>query len=87
VQSAFYWGYSLGQIPASRLIHKYGGKWIFGLSVLIPSLLTLLVPEACKHSLAMALFVRAILGFFESATFPAIFYYFPIWVPLEEKVW
>lgn len=24
-------------------------------------------------------------GFFESATFPAVFHFFPIWVPLKEK--
>jgi fucose permease len=29
-QSAFYWGYSLGQIPASWIIQRYGAKWIFG---------------------------------------------------------
>jgi len=30
VLSSFYWGYAVGQIPASRLIQKYGAKWIFG---------------------------------------------------------
>ncbi len=84
-QSAFYWGYSIGQIPASRFVQKYGGKWIFGFSILIPSLLTMLVPVAARSSLAVTYFLRAVIGFFESATFPAIFYYYPIWVPLEEK--
>ncbi len=45
----------------------------------------MLVPVAARSSLGLTLFLRAIIGFFESATFPAIFYYFPIWVPLEEK--
>lgn len=63
----------------------YGAKWIFGLSVLIPSALTLLVPVACRSSYGMALFIRVIIGFFESATFPAVFHFFPIWVPLSEK--
>lgn len=30
-QSSFYWGYALGQIPASRLVQMYGAKWVFGL--------------------------------------------------------
>jgi hypothetical protein len=45
----------------------------------------MLVPAAARSSLGLTLFLRAIIGFFESATFPAIFYYFPIWVPIDEK--
>lgn len=53
--------------------------------MLIPSILTLFVPIACKTSFGLALFIRCIIGFFESASFPAVFYFFPVWVPLEEK--
>lgn len=83
--SSFYWGYTLGQIPASRLAGIYGAKWIFGLSVLIPSILTLLVPVACRTSFALALVIRASLGFFEAASFPCIYRFFPLWVPTAEK--
>ena len=62
ILSAFYWGYALGQIPSSRLVQIYGAKWIFGLSILIPSILTLLVPIACRDSFGLALFIRAIIG-------------------------
>jgi len=85
VLSSFYWGYTVGQIPASMIAQTYGAKWLFGLSVAIPSLLTLLVPLACRHSFGMALFIRVIIGFFESATFPAVYHFFPIWVPISEK--
>jgi len=85
LQSAFYWGYTIGQIPASRFAQAHGAKWIFGLSVAIPSVLTLLVPVACRTSYGMALFIRVVIGFFESATFPAVYHFFPIWVPLNEK--
>ena len=85
VLSAFYWGYALGQIPASRLAYTYGAKWMFGLSVLIPSLLTILVPLASRHSYEGALIIRALIGFFESASFPAIFHFFQSWIPLEEN--
>lgn len=40
---------------------------------------------ASRMSFGMALFIRVLIGFFESATFPALFYFFPIWVPLAEK--
>lgn len=85
ILSAFYWGYSVGQIPASFIIQRYGAKWIFGLSVTIPSFLTMLVPVASRRSFGLALFIRCIIGLFESATFPAVFHFFPIWVPMQEK--
>lgn len=54
-------------------------------SVAIPSFLTMLVPVASRHSFGLALFIRCIIGFFESATFPAVFHFFPVWVPQQEK--
>ena len=85
VLSAFYWGYALGQIPASRLAAMYGARDLFGLSVLIPSIITLFVPAACRSSFSLALFSRAFLGFIESASFPCVFHFLPTWVPLNEK--
>lgn len=85
VLSAFYWGYALGQIPASRFASIYGAKYLFGLSVLVPSIITLFVPLACRSSFGLALFSRAILGLFESASFPCLFHFFPIWIPINEK--
>lgn len=85
VLSSFYWGYTVGQLPAARYAQIYGGKWLFGLSVAIPSFLTLLVPFACRQSLVFAVLIRVVIGFFESATFPAVFYFFYVWVPIDEK--
>jgi MFS family permease len=45
----------------------------------------MLVPVACRHSLTMALLIRILIGFFESACFPCVFHFFPIWVPNSEK--
>ena len=76
VLSAFYLGYCLGQLPASRLCQFYGTKRVFGFSVLIPSALTLLVPIACSYSLLTAILVRFVIGLFESANFPSVYNYF-----------
>ena len=62
VLSAFYWGYAAGQLPASRLASRFGAKWLFGFSVLVPSFLTLLVPIACRYSTPLAYFIRALIG-------------------------
>lgn len=83
--SSFYWGYTVGQVPASRVVQEYGAKWIFGLSVLLASIATLFVPVASKKSFGLLLFLRALIGIFESLTFPAIYQFIPTWIPLEEK--
>jgi len=85
VLSAFYWGYTLGQIPASRFAAMYGAKLLFGLSILVPCIGYLFVPMACRTSFALALFTRAICGLFESGTYPCLFHFFPSWIPLNEK--
>jgi MFS family permease len=33
----------------------------------------------------MALFIRVLIGLFESATFPCVFHFFSSWVPTSEK--
>ena len=83
--SSFYVGYAIGGIPCSFLARYYGPKLLFGLSVLLPSLLTLFVPIACRTSFALAVICRCLLGLFESATFPALFQFYPVWIPLIEK--
>jgi hypothetical protein len=54
-------------------------------SVLVASVLTLLVPIACRSSLQLGYFIRCLTGLCEAATFPAVYYMFPVWVPLKEK--
>lgn len=52
---------------------------------MIPSILTLFVPLACRNSFGAALVIRCMIGFFESASFPACYHFFPIWIPGPEK--
>jgi len=65
VLSSFYWGYALGQIPSTKLANRYGFKLFFGLSILLPSLLTLLVPLACATNFTLLLLLRAAIGLCE----------------------
>ena len=83
--SSFYWGYTVGQIPANILVYYCGAKSVLGWSVFLSSLLTLLFPAACYTSISMGLFVRALVGLAASATFPACFHFFPLWIPKGEK--
>lgn len=85
VLSSFYWGYALIQIPASIAAEIYGGKLMFGLSVAIPSVLTLCIPMAARTSLLDLMILRCVLGFFEGISFPAVYKFFSNWIPAGEK--
>jgi MFS family permease len=83
--SSFYIGYTVGQIPFSILVQLYGVKLTFGLSIIVSSILTLLIPISCETSFTLALILRVFIGFFESAAYSAIGHFIPIWIPLIEK--
>ena len=85
VLSAFFWGYTLGQIPGGRLAHRWGFKRVFAMSIFVPSLLTLIFPACCYASFELALIVRAFTGLFAAANFPSIYNFFFKWVPVVEK--
>ena len=46
VLGAFYYGYTVTQIPAGILARRYGGKLFFGLGILLSGIFTLLTPLA-----------------------------------------
>ena len=89
VLSAFYWGYALGQIPASILMMQktFSPKWTFGLAVFIPSVLTILVPICARSSYESALIIRMLIGLIESATFPSCYEFFVAWIPPQDKTY
>ena len=87
VLSAFYWGYMTGQIPTAVALQKgwIKGTTIFGISVFVPSLLTILVPMASRFSYPLALAIRCAIGFVESASFPTAFHFYRKWYPESER--
>merc|ERR1719402_751649 len=46
VLGAFFYGYVLTQIPGGRLAEIFGGKWLFGIGILVTAVFTLLTPLA-----------------------------------------
>lgn len=85
ILSSFYWGYALGQIPATLIAGKIGPKFTFSFAIMGSALMTLLVPLAAKSSFGLALLARACVGLTSSATFPSCYHFFPKWIPLKEK--
>eukprot|EP01038_Epipyxis_sp_PR26KG_P017429 gene17429-24098_t len=45
----------------------------------------MLVPFACNQSFYFALLLRVLIGLFESASFPCVYHFYPIWIPEDEK--
>ena len=83
--SSFYWGYSLGQIPAVLLTKYIPARHLFAISILMASLFTILMPIAVQQSYYWGLLVRAATGIAESAAFPCVFQLYNYWVPNSEK--
>ncbi len=65
VLSSFFYGYIFTQIPGGYLAGRYGGRYIFGVGVLMTAILTLLTPLAAEIHIGALIALRVIEGFFE----------------------
>lgn len=85
ILSSFYWGYAIGQLPATLIANKIGPKYTFGFAIMGSAIMTLFVPIAAKTSFGLALLTRALVGLASAATFPSCYHFFPKWIPIAEK--
>jgi ACS family glucarate transporter-like MFS transporter len=81
ILSAFSWSYALMQIPAGRLIDRFGERVIFGASVLVWSVFT--AATAGVSSFAALLGLRLGLGVGEAGAYPAAAKTVSHWFPLR----
>lgn len=70
VQSSFFWGYVLTQIPFGMLAKEYGSKYFLGIGMLINSLAALLVPWSAEMGYLELMIVRFIQGLGEEWIVP-----------------
>lgn len=71
IQSSFFWGYVLMQIPGGVLARALGGKTTLLLGFALFSLATCLIPSAASAGIPYLLAARALVGIGEGATPPA----------------
>ena len=89
--SAFAWAYALGQIPGGWLLDKFGARRVYGCSLFLWSLFTMLQGTVgwiglVGASAAITLFImRFMLGLVESPAFPANNRIVSCWFPTRER--
>ncbi|KAM7373544.1 hypothetical protein PAMP_008386 [Pampus punctatissimus] len=82
---AFFFGYLCTQVPGGYLSGHYGGKIFLGLGVLGTAALTLLTPLAAQLGLYWLFALRALEGFGEGVTYPAMMAMWARWAPPMER--
>lgn len=85
ILSAFFYGYVATQIPGGWLAGKIGGKQLFGLSVLIPGVLTILTPLITKLGVVPLIITRVVEGLAGGLTFPSLATMLGHWAPEMER--
>ncbi|CAL4122351.1 unnamed protein product [Meganyctiphanes norvegica] len=85
ILGSFFWGYIFTNIIGGRLGELVGGKIIFGIGVLITSVLTLLTPIVARTSTTLLIALRVLEGFGEGVTFPAMNSLMAKWIPPSER--
>ena len=70
--SAYFYGYIILQIFGGTLAEKFGTKLVLGLSALVCSILSLLLPIGSKESLWISFGMRICQGLVAGVTFPSL---------------
>ncbi|KAL0267539.1 UNVERIFIED_CONTAM: hypothetical protein PYX00_009784 [Menopon gallinae] len=85
VDSSFFWGYLITQVPGGFLASKYPANRIFGTAIATSSFLNLLVPGAISIHPTITILVRICQGFVEGVTYPACHGIWRFWAPPLER--
>lgn len=85
ILGSFFWGYLLTELPGGRLSELVGGRRVFGYSMLFASILTLITPISANAGYVALVILRAVLGFFLGASWPAIHPMTAVWIPPMDR--
>ncbi|XP_017492785.1 PREDICTED: vesicular glutamate transporter 2.2-like, partial [Rhagoletis zephyria] len=85
VDSSFFWGYLVTQIPGGFLASRYPANMVFGTAIAISAFLNMLLPGAAKMHLGYVMFVRILQGLVEGVTYPACHGIWRHWAPPMER--
>ncbi|KAG1677774.1 Vesicular glutamate transporter 2.1 [Nymphon striatum] len=84
--SAFFWGYVPSQLLGALLTLKYGGKMIIGMSILIPSFLSFVMPMCIDFGgFYLVIIIRILQGVFEGGVYTGTLPLISKWVPEQDR--
>ena len=84
ILGAFFYTYTLMQIPSGRIAEEFGGRWVVSISLLGSGILNLLTPYLTSSVFTMTI-SRLLLGVLQGGLFPACFAIIFNWFPLKER--
>ncbi|KAK3095452.1 hypothetical protein FSP39_014818 [Pinctada imbricata] len=85
ILGSFFWGYLVTQIPGGWIATKFGGKKVYGLSMLVACVATFVTPIAAETSYVFLMVLRIILGICSGTCFPAMHALWGNWAPPLER--
>jgi ACS family glucarate transporter-like MFS transporter len=89
VFSAFGWSYVIAQVPGGWLLDRFGSRWVYAVSIMVWSLLTMMqgwIGFLSGGAAIAALFgLRFLVGFAEAPSFPANARMVAAWFPSHER--
>lgn len=85
ILGGFFWGYLVSQIPAGWLATRFGGKRVFGWSIFIATICTMLTPIGANTDYRLLIVLRVIVGMCNGTVFPAMHALFGHWSPPLER--
>ncbi|CAL1267338.1 unnamed protein product [Larinioides sclopetarius] len=85
MDSSFFWGYLITQIPGGFLATKYPPNRIFGTAIAISAFLNLLIPKSAQIHTSVVMIVRILQGLVEGVTYPACHGIWKYWAPPMER--
>ncbi|CAF3735267.1 unnamed protein product [Rotaria sp. Silwood1] len=85
VDSSFFWGYLITQVPGGYLAAKFPANHVFGFALGISSILNLFIPFAAKIHYGVVMILRILQGLVEGVTYPAAHGIWRWWAPPLER--
>lgn len=85
IQSSFFFGYLVMQIPTGRLAERFGFKWPLFASSLVVAICTLLIPASAWLSANALIVLQAVRGLAQGMVHPAISILTVNWFPRVER--
>ncbi|XP_022308668.2 sialin-like [Crassostrea virginica] len=85
ILGAFFWGYTVMQIPSGVLSERFGPRIIIFGGMFLVSVLTILTPVLARGSPYLLIITRVLIGMGEAAMYPGAQVFWSKWSPPHER--